>query len=55
MELYDQLVCKGQGLTFYEAVRDELHHLFGPELIAELDALDPARTRPHRLPVLGAS
>jgi Fe-S-cluster containining protein len=39
-ELVDEsLVCLGDGPTVYEAVRDELHHYFGPELVAELDGL----------------
>jgi Fe-S-cluster containining protein len=37
MPLYDDLVCKGQGPTYYEAVREELGHMFGRELLVELD------------------
>jgi Fe-S-cluster containining protein len=35
--LYDDLVCKGQGPTFYEATRGELEHMFGSALVGELD------------------
>jgi len=41
MASYDELVCKGLGPTFYEAVRDELGHMFGPELKRELDGMAP--------------
>jgi Fe-S-cluster containining protein len=50
MALYDDLVCKGQGPTFYEAVRDELGHMFGPELLDELDGLAPRPSRRRHLP-----
>jgi Fe-S-cluster containining protein len=34
------LICSGQGISLYRAQRDELFHLFEPELIAECDALE---------------
>ena len=33
------LVCSGDGPSLYDGARDELAHYFGPELVAELDAL----------------
>lgn len=39
-ELMDEsLVCAGEGPTAYEMARPELHHYFGDQLVAELDAL----------------
>jgi hypothetical protein len=37
------LVCAGDGPTAYEAVREELEHYFGAELVAELDTLASGR------------
>jgi hypothetical protein len=34
------LVCGGEGLTLYASQRPEVLHLFGPELVAELDHLE---------------
>jgi len=34
------LVCMGEGLTLYRALRDELAFYFGPEFIAELNELE---------------
>jgi hypothetical protein len=36
------LVCAGSGPSLYEGVRSELSYYFGPDLIAELDALKEA-------------
>lgn len=36
-DVRDDLVCKGRGLTLYEAAREELLHVFGEPLIAQLD------------------
>jgi Fe-S-cluster containining protein len=36
-DVRDDLVCRSRGLTLYEVVRDELHHLFGDPLIGQLD------------------
>jgi hypothetical protein len=39
-ELHDtSLVCAGEGPTAYAMARSELEFYFGPELVAELDAL----------------
>jgi Fe-S-cluster containining protein len=38
-ELREDLVCKGNGPTLYDMVRDELRHAFGAALIDELDAV----------------
>jgi len=40
------LVCAGPGATLYAQQRDELHYLFGAELVRELDALQAARREP---------
>lgn len=34
------IVCIGEGPTVYQAARDEVAYLFGPELIQELDAIE---------------
>ena len=34
-----ELICRDDGPTVYEGVRDELAHYFGADLVAELDAL----------------
>ncbi len=36
------LVCLDQGVTLYRGVRDEVNYYFGPELVADLDALEAA-------------
>lgn len=36
----DELVCMRTGPTLYRGVRSEIAHLFGPELIGELDRLE---------------
>jgi hypothetical protein len=41
------LVCSGDGPTVYKGARDELTYYFGPEFVAELDALAKA---PAELP-----
>lgn len=38
-EVREDLVCKGNGPSLYAMVRDELRHVFGEALIAELDLL----------------
>lgn len=39
-ELYEgSLICMGSGPSCYDAQREELLHYFGPELVAELDAI----------------
>ena len=39
-EVHDgSLACSAQGFTVYEGTRDELAYYFGPDFIAELDAL----------------
>lgn len=38
-ELYEDLICKGEGPTVYEMVRDELVHAFGQPLADELDVI----------------
>lgn len=38
-DVKDDLACQGAGTTLYEAARDEVRHVFGAALIAELDAL----------------
>ena len=35
----DDLICQGSGPTLYAATRDEVRYYFGPELVAELDAM----------------
>jgi len=35
------LICSGDGATLYEGARNELDYYFGPELITELDGLNP--------------
>jgi hypothetical protein len=51
-EITFDLVCKGQGPTLYDMVRDELRYAFGPALIDELDAIKArqcAAPRPMRV------
>ncbi len=38
-DLGDELVCEGHGDPLYASARSDLRHYFGPELVAELDAL----------------
>jgi Fe-S-cluster containining protein len=40
----DTLQCLGPGPTLYRGAREDVHYYFGPELVAELDALE-ARVR----------
>jgi Fe-S-cluster containining protein len=44
------LTCTGPGPTLYRSARDELLLEFGPELIAELDALEATTIAAHRVP-----
>jgi Fe-S-cluster containining protein len=44
------LTCLGPGPTLYRSARDELLYYFGPELIAELDALEAATAGARREP-----
>ncbi len=34
------LICLGEGPTLYESARDDLAYNFGPDLVAELDAIE---------------
>src|SRR5262245_6696393 len=44
LEVQDRtLVCHGQGPTLYRSARNDLLHYFGPELVAELDALEASQ------------
>ena len=46
-EVHDKsLVCSGDGQTVYEGTRAELAYYFGPDFVAELDAL-AAQARSH--------
>jgi Fe-S-cluster containining protein len=47
------LTCLGPGPTLYRDARDELLYTFGPELIAELDALEAATVAAPREPERG--
>jgi Fe-S-cluster containining protein len=47
------LTCLGPGPTLYRSARDELLHYFGPELVAELDALEEKATGAPRVPDRG--
>jgi Fe-S-cluster containining protein len=38
-ELDGELACEGRGDPLYRGARDDLRHYFGPDLVAELDAL----------------
>ena len=39
-ELYEcSLICMGNGPSCFDAQRGEVLHYFGPELVAELDAI----------------
>ena len=44
-DVKDDLMCQGAGTTLYEAARDEVKVVFGPALIAELDALQAQMAR----------
>ena len=47
LEIEDRtLVCHGPGPTLYRSARNDLAYYFGPDLIAELDALEAAQTPP---------
>jgi hypothetical protein len=38
-DITDDLACKGMGPVIYDMARDEIAHVFGQALVAELDAL----------------
>jgi Fe-S-cluster containining protein len=47
LEVEDRtLVCIGAGPTLYRSARSDLRFYFGPELVAELDELEAAHSRP---------
>jgi Fe-S-cluster containining protein len=50
-ELEDELVCEGRGVPLYQSARADVEYYFGPELVAELDALE----RVHRPQADGGS
>jgi len=39
-DLDDELVCRGPGQTLYQSARGDVAYYFGPELVAELDAIE---------------
>ncbi len=43
-DLEDELVCQGPGATIYRSSRADIEWYFGPELVAELDALERVHT-----------
>jgi hypothetical protein len=43
------LVCLGSGPTLYRSARPDIADLFGPDLVAELDALEARLAPPARL------
>jgi Fe-S-cluster containining protein len=43
-----ELICLGDGPTLYRSARGDLLYYFGPELIAELDALESTTLPPSR-------
>ena len=48
-DLEGELVCEGHGVQLYRASRADIEYYFGPELVAELDAMEKA----HRPPAAG--
>jgi Fe-S-cluster containining protein len=51
LEVQDgSLVCIGAGPTLYRSARGDLEYYFGPELVAELDALETAHSLPPPAP-----
>jgi Fe-S-cluster containining protein len=51
LEVQDRsLVCLGAGPTLYRSARGDLGYYFGPELVAELDALESQHGRPPASP-----
>ncbi|MFO0850622.1 MAG: hypothetical protein U0871_19000 [Gemmataceae bacterium] len=50
-ELEGELVCQGPGATVYQSARADILYYFGPELVAELDALERADARSAGNPV----
>jgi hypothetical protein len=41
-----ELACLGGGSSLYDGLKGELGYYFGPDFVAELDALRAARPRP---------
>ncbi|MGL6076914.1 MAG: YkgJ family cysteine cluster protein [Fimbriiglobus sp.] len=49
-DIEDELICEGPGPTIYEMARPDILWYFGPELVAELDAMAPEYPRIEKKP-----
>ncbi|MGL6097427.1 MAG: YkgJ family cysteine cluster protein [Fimbriiglobus sp.] len=47
-DIEGELVCAGHGVPLYGSARPDLEYYFGPELIAELDAMEKAHPVPGK-------